>query len=112
MRKYFPICFSSLASRAAVAFELTPDALRTQLSQHNPVDLLEALAKADVPLFAIHGDIDNVVPLDANSGLVMKRYKSLGGRMQLIVPPGQGHNMWPGFFHCEELVTFVKANAK
>ena len=111
----YPVC--NVASypgvaRAAVAFELTPDALRTQLSQHNPVDLLEALAKADVPLFAIHGDIDNVVPLDANSGLVMKRYKSLGGRMQLIVPPGQGHNMWPGFFHCEELVTFVKANAK
>ena len=31
--------------------------------------------------------------------------------MQLIVPDGQGHNMWKGFFHCEELVNFVIAHA-
>ena len=74
--------------------------------------LLPALAKAKVPLFAIHGDIDKVVPLEANSGEVRKRYESLGGEMQLIVPAGQGHNMWSGFFQCQELVDFVIANAK
>jgi hypothetical protein len=31
--------------------------------------------------------------------------------MQLIIPPGQGHNMWPGFFQSQELVRFVKAHA-
>ena len=31
---------------------------------------------------------------------------------QLIVPKGQGHNMWTGFFQCAELVAFVKANAQ
>jgi hypothetical protein len=36
----------------------------------------------------------------------------LGGTMQLIVPKGQGHNMWTGFFQCAELVAFVKARAK
>jgi pimeloyl-ACP methyl ester carboxylesterase len=64
-----------------------------------------------VPLFAIHGDSDEVVPLAANSGLLRSRYAALGGQMQLVVPPGQGHNMWPGFFQSEELVNFVKAHA-
>jgi hypothetical protein len=29
--------------------------------------------------------------------------------MQLIVPQGQGHSMWSGFFQSEELVNFVIA---
>ena len=57
---------------------------------------------------AIHGDSDTTVPLDANSREMQKRYEVLGGKMQLIVPPGQGHNMWSGFFQCQELVDFVR----
>ena len=73
---------------------------------------LEPLAKAKVPLFAIHGDVDAVVPLEANSGLVKTRYQALGGPMELLVPKGQGHNMWEGFFRCEGLVAFVIRHAK
>ena len=38
--------------------------------------------------------------------------EALGGSMQLIVPPGQGHSMWTGFFKCQELVDFVITTAK
>ncbi len=111
----YPVC--NIASypgvaRACGAFGLTEAELTAKLNEHNPLDRLAALAKAKVPLFAIHGDIDKVVPLDVNSGEVRKRYESLGGEMQLIVPAGQGHNMWSGFFQCQELVDFVIANAK
>jgi pimeloyl-ACP methyl ester carboxylesterase len=99
-------------SKASGAFHLTPDEFAAQLVEHNPIDRLAALASAKVPLFAIHGDVDQVVPLEANSGEMRKRYHALGGEMQLIVPAGQGHNMWPGFFQCQELVDFVIANAK
>jgi hypothetical protein len=58
-------------------------------------------------MFYIHGDEDQVVPLETNSGLVASRYNELGGPVQLVVPKGQGHNMWPGFFQCEELVDFL-----
>ena len=51
------------------------------------------------------------MPLEANSGLVQERYTALGGSMRLIIPPGQGHNMWPGFFQSQQLVNFVKAQA-
>ncbi len=110
----YPVC--NLASypgveKAAGAYGLSKEALTAELTRHNPVDRLAALARAGVPLFAIHGDVDKVVPLEANSGLVQERYTALGGSMQLIIPPGQGHNMWPGFFQCPELVTFVKAHA-
>lgn len=110
----YPVCnvtsYPGLA-KAAPAYGLNPEQLREQLDRHNPVDRLAKLAAAKVPLFAIHGDVDAVVPLEANSGLLKERIEQLGGTMELLVPPGQGHNMWNGFFHCEELVAFVKQHA-
>jgi hypothetical protein len=111
----YPVC--NLTSypgieKAAPAYKLKPEELTATLTGHNPVSRLAALAKAKVPLFSIHGDVDKVVPLEANSGLLKTHYEALGGSMQLIVPKSQGHNMWTGFFQCAELVAFVKANAK
>jgi pimeloyl-ACP methyl ester carboxylesterase len=111
----YPVC--NLASypgiaKAAPAYELKPDELQARLAEFNPVDRLATLAKAGVPLFAIHGDSDKLVPLALNSGLLKERYTALGGTLKLIVPVGQGHNMWTGFFQCAELVSFVKARAK
>lgn len=108
---------SNLASypgiaKAAPAYELKPEELQTRLADFNPIDRLAGLAKAKVPFFAIHGDSDQLVPLPANSAVVKERYTALGGSMELIVPPGQGHNMWEGFFQCEALVKFVQAHAK
>jgi len=111
----YPVC--NVASypgldRAAPAFSLTPEQLKEQLKQFNPVDRIEGLAKSKVPLFAIHGDVDTVVPLELNSGLLRERYREHGGSMVLIIPPGQGHNMWDGFFQCRELVDFAIQHAK
>ena len=111
----YPVCNLSSypgLQRAAPAYGLTPEKLELELATHNPVDRMAALAKAGVPLFAIHGDVDKVVPLEANSKLVETRYKAAGGTMQLVVPEGQGHNMWTGFFESKELVEFVIQNAK
>ena len=64
-----------------------------------------------MPIFHIHGDTDDVVPLKDNSALLASRYRELGGSMRLRIPPGQGHNVWDGFFQCRELVEFVIAHA-
>jgi pimeloyl-ACP methyl ester carboxylesterase len=98
-------------TNAAGAYGIKPEELQAQLAEQNPIERLAPLAWAGVPLFAIHGDVDKVVPLELNSGLLHERYVALGGSMQLIIPPGQGHNMWPGFFQNEDLVSFVKAHA-
>lgn len=106
----YPVC--NIASypgieQASGAYHLSANELKEKLAQHNPIDRLEQLAKAKVPLFAIHGDVDKVVPLELNSGIVRDRYEKFGGKMQLIIPAGQGHNMWTGFFQSQELVDFV-----
>ena len=111
----YPVCNITSypgVAKAAGAYEMKTEELAAHLAEHNPIDRLAPLAKAGVPLFAIHGDVDKVVPLEANSSLMKERYTALGGTMQLIVPPGRGHNMWPGFFQCQELVNFVKIRAK
>jgi pimeloyl-ACP methyl ester carboxylesterase len=91
---------------------MTPAELQANLAAHNPIDRLASLAAAKIPLFAIHGDADKLVPLEANSALVKSRYATLGGEMELIVPPGQGHTHWEGFFQCRELVEFVVKHAR
>jgi acetyl esterase/lipase len=58
----------------------------------NPVDNLEPLAKAKVPLLHVYGDADDVVPWDENTGVIAERYKKLGGDITLIAKPGVGHH--------------------
>ncbi|MFM8620289.1 MAG: exo-alpha-sialidase [Opitutaceae bacterium] len=111
----FPVC--DLASwpglaKAAPAYGMTTAELEANLAAHNPVERLAPLAAAKIPLFAIHGDADKLVPLDANSALVKARYTALGGAMELIIAPGQGHTHWDGFFRCRELVDFVVKHAQ
>jgi len=111
----YPVCNVTSypgVAHASAAYGMTAKELSDSLAEHNPIDRLAALAEAGVPLFAIHGDSDTVVPLEQNSGEVRKRYAALGGQMELIVPRGQGHNMWPGFFQCQELVDFVIAKTR
>jgi hypothetical protein len=110
----YPVC--NIASypglrRACDAYKMTEEELKANLKEHNPIDRLATLAKAKVPIYHIHGDIDRVVPLDANSGEVAKRYKELGGEMALKIAEKQGHNMWKGFFTCQELVDFLIKHA-
>ncbi len=98
--------------KASGAYGMTPEELTRSLARHNPVDRVEALAKAGVPVLHIHGDVDTVVPLESNSAELARRYRQFGGEMTLKVIKGQGHNMWMGWFQCQELVDFVIAHAK
>ena len=60
--------------------------------QGNPVDRLQPLAAAHVPLLHVYGDADEVVPWQENTGLVKERYEKLGGSIELICKPGVGHH--------------------
>ena len=111
----YPVC--NIASypglpRASGAYELTAEQLKAQLAKHNPIDRLAPLAKAKVPIFHIHGDMDRVVPLDKNSAIIKRRYDKLDGPMTLEVVEGQDHNMWLGWFQSQKLVDFVVKHAK
>ena len=57
----------------------------------NPIDRLEPLAKANIPLLHVYGDADMGVPWEENTGIVADRYRKLGGQITLIAKPGVGH---------------------
>ncbi|MEX0725647.1 MAG: hypothetical protein WD065_05230 [Planctomycetaceae bacterium] len=57
----------------------------------NPIDNLEPLAKAKIPLLHVYGDADTGVPWDENTGVLADRYQKLGGEITLIAKPGVGH---------------------
>ena len=110
----YPVCnlesYPGLA-RAAGAYRLSPGELEKDLQKFNPIDRIDSLALAKVPVFHIHGDSDRVVPLEANSAIVKQKYEKLGGPVEIEVVRGQGHNMWSGWFTSEKLVHFVIKNA-
>ena len=56
----------------------------------NPIDQLEPLAKAGVPIFSVCGDSDESVPIEENMYVVRKRYMAMGGTVEMIIKPGWG----------------------
>jgi pimeloyl-ACP methyl ester carboxylesterase len=57
----------------------------------NPVNRLEPLAAAGVPILHVSGDADEIVPVSENTALLQERYQRLGGKMRVIIKPGVGH---------------------
>ena len=57
-----------------------------------PVDTLEPLANAKIPLIYVVGDSDTVVPAAENALIIEQRYKALGGVVQVIHKPGVDHH--------------------
>ncbi len=100
--------------KAAPAYGLSPQALEQQAAELNPISRIDRLAKAKMPVFIIHGDQDTVVPLKENSATFAEAYQRAGAEsaLKLVIAQGQGHNMWEGFFRCQELVEFAIARAK
>ncbi|MGV3774621.1 MAG: prolyl oligopeptidase family serine peptidase [Verrucomicrobiales bacterium] len=98
-------------AKAAEAYEKTADELQNDLKKFNPIARVQVLAERKVPIFHIHGDIDALVPLEANTTPIKTVYDAHSAPMEVVVPKGQGHNMWEGFFQSQELVDFVLEQA-
>ncbi|MEN9020747.1 MAG: GDSL-type esterase/lipase family protein [Verrucomicrobiales bacterium] len=58
----------------------------------SPIDQLAPLAKAGIPLLHVVGEADVVVPVEENSDVIEKRYRELGGSIEVIRKPGVGHH--------------------
>ncbi len=100
--------------RAAPAYKMSEEDLAAAIKQHNPIEKVGTLAKAKIPVFIIHGDIDNVVPLKQNAARLVEIYGSSGAQafVELEVAKGQGHNFFEGFFTSQKLVEFTIKHAK
>jgi alpha-beta hydrolase superfamily lysophospholipase len=100
--------------KAASAYGLTPEALTARNAELNPIERIDVLASAGIPVKLIHGDVDEIVPLKENSAEFERRYQAAGAGslIKVIVLKGQGHSFYEGFFKNHELVDFAIARAK
>lgn len=76
--------------RCLEAYGMTED--EALAARCNPIDQLEPLARAGVPLLHVVGDADEVVPVAENTAILEQRYEALGGLIQVIHKPGIGHH--------------------
>jgi pimeloyl-ACP methyl ester carboxylesterase len=58
----------------------------------SPIERLEPLAAARVPILSVRGDADEVVPLEENTQVLVQRYRERCGPIRTIVKPGVGHH--------------------
>jgi pimeloyl-ACP methyl ester carboxylesterase len=105
--------YPGLAS-AAAAYQLSSEELEARLATLNPIAQIQALVTAQIPSFLIHGDTDTVVPIGPNSLAFREVYTKgkASALFQLEILPGQGHNMFNGFFQSLPLVEFAIAQAR
>ena len=97
------------APAPGLGYDLTLAELTRRITEFNPVDNLAPLAKARVKILHIHGDKDELVPLSANSAVVMKRFKDLGGNASLVTLKGLGHG-GNEFYESRDGVEFLLGN--
>ncbi|WP_246113094.1 alpha/beta fold hydrolase [Allorhodopirellula solitaria] len=75
---------------ALKAYDLTEQ--QAAAFMDGPLDRLEPLAKAGVPILALINEADTVVPPAENGDLLVARYRELGGRITEKRRAGLGHH--------------------
>jgi prolyl oligopeptidase family protein len=90
-------------------YGLTHEQLAKRVKEFNPIDNLAPLAHAGVRILQIHGDKDELVPTEANSFELARRYKRLGGSAQIVVIAGLGHGGMP-LYESRPLIDFLLAD--
>lgn len=77
--------------KKAYGFTSDAEALAAKIS---PVDLLEPLAKAGVPILTVCGAKDDCCIYEEHDAILEQRYKALGGPIKVIVEDkGHSHGM-------------------
>lgn len=58
----------------------------------NPVDRVEVIAKAGIPVFQVLGDADETVPVAENGYVMRERIRVAGGEYREVIKPGALHH--------------------
>ena len=74
----------------------------------NPIDYLEPIANAGIPLIHVVDQADVVVPVEENTDILEKKYKALGGKIRVIRKDGVGHHPH-GLKDPKPLLDFIQA---
>ena len=80
------------------------------LSPLNPINSLRPIAEAGVPIFAVTGEDDLVVPVQQHINIIEERFRNLGGKITLCRRKSWGHHPH-GLDDRSELLAFMVENA-
>ena len=72
----------------------------------NPLDHVQVLAKANIPMLHVVGDADTGVPIAQNTTEFEKRLSHYGRRLEVIHKPGVGHHPH-SLVNPEPIVSFI-----
>ena len=97
--------------KACAAYGMSAEELNSHLKEHNPIDRLAPLASRKIPIIHVHGDADSLVPLGRNTMEVARRYRALGGPMDVIVAKGIPHGDYPELFAEPRILEFLLTHA-
>lgn len=100
--RYEPAMFAEV--QKVYGFKTLEEALSYKF---NPVDILEPIAKAKIPLILVIGEADTDVAPEYNSNIVEFRYKRLGGEVTTFRYP-QYHHHPHGVDNPRELVNLIE----
>ena len=98
----------------ALGYGLSLEELDRRAAEFNPIDNLAPLAKAGAKILHVHGDEDKVIPTNANSTELARRYRDLGGVAEVVVLKGlpaakRGHD-GPELYESAPLLKFLLAD--
>ena len=89
-------------------YGLSREEIETRINEFNPISNVAPLVKAGIKIYHIHGTNDDLVPLDPNSAEFARRYKELGGDIQLEIIDKGGHGSPnEAFFHSKGALDFL-----
>lgn len=92
--------------KAVYGFSTDQELLDAKVS---PIDLLEPLAEANVPILMICGSQDQAVPYEENDAVLEARYKALGGPIKVIIEE-KGHTH--GTNDPQAVLDFIQTNTQ
>jgi alpha-beta hydrolase superfamily lysophospholipase len=73
----------------AANYGLTVEQMET--ARVSPLDRIEPVVQAGIPIIGVSGDADVTVRLEENLAVLEKRYRAAGGLIEVIIKPGAGH---------------------
>lgn len=77
-------------------YGLSLEDIKRRPAEFNPIDNLAPLAKAGAKILHVHGDADTLIPTSANATELARRYRELGGDVEMVLipllPAKRGHD--------------------
>ena len=92
-----------------VAAENSPDWVEAANGEEAIKMVAERLR--DMPIWAFHGEVDGVVPVEG-SRYIVEALKEVGSEVRYTELPGTGHNAWDSAYRSPEFATWLLAQRR